>query len=81
MWSHLHHGNQLSFGPGSNSLISEAEDAVSSPTHSLIFNQASAAASVTTNSGKASATPAVDFPFQFNFGSIYSSSLTIYFDN
>jgi len=86
MWSHLHHGNQLSFGPGggSNSLISEAEDAVSSPTHSLIFNQATTAAtsSVTNNhSGKASATPAVDFPFQFNFGSIYSSSLTIYFDN
>ena len=26
-------------------------------------------------------TPSVDFPFQFNFGSIYSSSLTIYFDN
>ena len=25
--------------------------------------------------------PSVDFPLQFNFGSIYSSSLTIYFDN
>ena len=30
-------GKQLTFG--SNSLISEAEDAVSSPTHLLIFNQ------------------------------------------
>jgi len=83
MWSHLHQGKHLNFG--SNSLISEAEDAVSSPTHSLIFNQASAASSVSnSNFGagkKASATPAVDFPFQFNFGSIYSSSLTIYFDN
>jgi len=24
--------------------------------------------------------PAVDFPVQFNFGSLYSSSLTIFFD-
>ena len=28
-----------------------------------------------------SSVPSVDFPFQFNFGSIYGSSLTIYFDN
>jgi len=87
MWSHLHQGKQLTFG--SNSLISEAEDAVSSPTHSLIFNQVQSGSTTGSGSGsmggasgkKAGGTDSVDFPFQFNFGSIYSSSLTIYFDN
>ncbi len=69
MWSHLHHSKQF-FGSSSNL----AEDFVSSPSHSLIYSQHK-----TINSSKS--TPAVDFPFQFNFGSIYSSSLTIYFDN
>lgn len=76
------------FFSGSNGLINEAED-VSSPTHSLIFNQhnhkqTAAVFGHVTGAGqhaKAKSTPAVDFPFQFNFGSIYSSSLTIYFDN
>ena len=80
-------GKQLTFG--SNSLISEAEDAVSSPTHSLIFNQVQSGSTTGSGSGsmggasgkKAGGTDSVDFPFQFNFGSIYSSSLTIYFDN
>ncbi len=29
----------------------------------------------------ASLVPSVDFPFQFNFGSTYASSITLFFDN
>lgn len=71
MWSHLHHSKQ--FFSSSNIINAEAEDLVSSPARSLIFKHG--------HQNPAKSTPAVDFPFQFNFGSIYSSSLTIYFDN
>ena len=73
------HGG-LYWAPRPQGLINEAED-VSSPTHSLIFNQNNLAAVSGQHAGQMKSTPAVDFPFQFNFGSIYSSSLTIYFDN
>ena len=67
----------------------EAED-LSSPSQRsslLCYNNSGANLSPSSVSGSAKSninnqsTPSVDFPFQFNFGSIYSSSLTIYFDN
>lgn len=60
-------------GPYSNISVkpNEAEDVSSPASKSLIFYPQTSP----------TITPSVDFPFQFNFGSIYSSSLTIYFDN
>ena len=65
----------------------EAED-LSSPSRRsslLCYNHPGGGANLSTQAAAKTnnnqMTPSVDFPFQFNFGSIYSSSLTIYFDN
>ena len=63
-------------GPHSNISVkpNEAEDLSSPASQSLIFYPGK-------SDFPATITPSVDFPFQFNFGSTYSSSITIYFDN
>jgi hypothetical protein len=55
---------------------SEAEDVTQSSQQFLLNSSNNVNKTVT-----ATATPSVDFPLQFNFGSTYASSLTIFFDN
>ena len=63
---------------GSSSLLCYNNSGVnlSSPQEAVSVSGGGAKSNINNQS-----TPSVDFPFQFNFGSIYSSSLTIYFDN
>ena len=64
-WSHLGPANSRHL---SSNMNNEAEDLGLQQTHYPTYSVSSSV-------------PSVDFPFQFNFGSIYGSSLTIYFDN
>jgi len=47
---------------------------------STLFRRHSFSGSASSSLNLETLEPAVDFPVQFNFGSLYSSSLTIFFD-